>query len=353
MVRNAWGLVLLVLGSACLTVPPEQPPAESPRKATAVVDHTGRTIEGGNLTLSIPAGAIPEGERIQVTIDEILGAPEGHVSDAYLVQPEGYTFLEPVKVTYRYTERMVRDVADLTRLFVGTAQGPRWQLLGNPMHDLDGLKVSGQVLHFSVFGLVDPSAPLDGGFYDATPGTDAATGQDRAGRDASGLPDSTISYDAAAAQALHVQLVWSGPHADVDLHLYRSTGVAFSNTDDCYYANCKTTSPDWPPTGPVNNPLMDIDDTDGLGPENINMDQPESGSYVVGVHVYSLHSDPLPITFEVKVFQGATLRGTYTREITACDQFFNVVDLSVSGSGSTLNLTERSEAPFLSNHGAC
>ena len=49
--------------------------------------------------------------------------------------------------------------------------------------------------------------------------------------------------------------------------------------------------PNWGDPGTASDdPSLDIDDTDGAGPENINLDNPETGvTYKVGVHYYNDH----------------------------------------------------------------
>jgi hypothetical protein len=94
--------------------------------------------------------------------------------------------------------------------------------------------------------------------------------------------------------------------------------------DDCYWATCPS-GIDWPPAGADNNPVLDIDDTDGNGPENVTIDQhPASGTYHVGVHYYCEHSlqqtgeppiDPGsgPTEARVQVYCDGALIATYDR----------------------------------------
>lgn len=94
---------------------------------------------------------------------------------------------------------------------------------------------------------------------------------------------------------LHVQLVWDTPNdpdqfdgsgSDVDLHLLREGGLWNESPWDCSWLNV---SPDWGVRGALwDDPSLDRDDTDGWGPENINLNNPEEGQrYHVGVHYFS------------------------------------------------------------------
>jgi uncharacterized protein YfaP (DUF2135 family) len=102
-----------------------------------------------------------------------------------------------------------------------------------------------------------------------------------------------VSFNVIPTDAIHIQLVWDSPSTDVDLHLLRENpaGSYTSWSDnDCYYGDCK--APDgldtkWFPALPDANPTLDVDDLDGYGPENINIDTPADGKYMVAVHFYS------------------------------------------------------------------
>ncbi|MSP90755.1 MAG: hypothetical protein EXR79_02940 [Myxococcales bacterium] len=128
-------------------------------------------------------------------------------------------------------------------------------------------------------------------------------------------------------QAIHVELVWStpgdkdetdeGPAAgsDLDLHFahmyasnpdYDKDGKAdpwFADIYDCFWFNKK---PKWGSYDPNkdDDPSLDRDDTDGAGPENLNLTEPEEGKeYAIGVHYYNDFSKgPSKATVRVYVF---------------------------------------------------
>ncbi|MFO0749359.1 MAG: hypothetical protein U1F43_27385 [Myxococcota bacterium] len=114
-------------------------------------------------------------------------------------------------------------------------------------------------------------------------------------------------------EALHIELVWRTPNdddetntgpvagSDLDLHLthpqahtpYDIDGDGqddpwFDTLHDCFWYNPK---PDWEAFGsPLDDPHLDRDDTDGAGPENVNLDEPVDGRcYGVAVHYWSDH----------------------------------------------------------------
>jgi hypothetical protein len=103
----------------------------------------------------------------------------------------------------------------------------------------------------------------------------------------------TVTILAVPTERVHIQLVWTNPEdpneadlsgADVDLHLVRmGSGGWFDRVWDTYYRNPE---PRWQPE----HPSLDIDDTNGHGPENINMDDPEPCTwYAVGAHYFQDH----------------------------------------------------------------
>ncbi|NOZ02875.1 MAG: hypothetical protein GXP54_13460, partial [Deltaproteobacteria bacterium] len=114
-------------------------------------------------------------------------------------------------------------------------------------------------------------------------------------------------------QAIHCELTWDtpgdlnqfdeGPDAgsDMDLHFTHpfATGPDldgdgapdgwFDLTYDCFWYN---PTPEWESMNPnvSDNPSLDRDDTDGAGPENVNLDVPVDGRlYKIGVHYWDDH----------------------------------------------------------------
>lgn len=98
---------------------------------------------------------------------------------------------------------------------------------------------------------------------------------------------------------LHVQLVWHTPNdpaetdigfgagTDVDLHMLRRGFGCWEDTAwDCHF---RAREPAWGDNG--HGPTLDIDDTDGAGPENINYElgEGDAETFLVGVHYYNDH----------------------------------------------------------------
>ncbi|MFT6400068.1 MAG: hypothetical protein ACJAYU_004838 [Bradymonadia bacterium] len=113
-------------------------------------------------------------------------------------------------------------------------------------------------------------------------------------------PPAAVTLVARPDEDIHVQLVWSTPAdpdqsdtgfgagSDLDLHVVHPNGCWEDSTWDCHF---RAREPNWGnPARSDDDPSLDIDDTDGAGPENINLDNPESGTnYRIGVHYYNDH----------------------------------------------------------------
>jgi hypothetical protein len=144
--------------------------------------------------------------------------------------------------------------------------------------------------------------------------------------------------------ALHIELLWttpgdpdetdSGPFAgaDVDLHFLHPSAPSiptapdldgdgrpdpyFDQPFDCYWFNPR---PDWGAVGSAldDDPSLDRDDTDGAGPENINLSAPENGRrYGVAVHYWNDHAyGPSLVTLRIYVHQQLVAEKTSVRLI--------------------------------------
>jgi len=113
--------------------------------------------------------------------------------------------------------------------------------------------------------------------------------------------------------AIHVELLWntkadpdqndSGPAAGADMDLHFAHPLAsgldidcdgtgdpwFNNPFDAFWFN---PTPQWGSSNPaiMDDPTLDLDDTDGAGPENLNVINPENNvAYSVGVHYWNDH----------------------------------------------------------------
>ena len=133
--------------------------------------------------------------------------------------------------------------------------------------------------------------------------------------DSSGTPSCTPAEYAVVVipdEAIHIELFWNTPNdpdetdegpdagTDLDLHFLHPWASGpdvdedgepdgwFDIPFDCFWFN---SHPNWASFDPAidDDPGLDRDDTDGAGPENLNLNIPEDVTYRVGVHYWNDH----------------------------------------------------------------
>lgn len=162
-----------------------------------------------------------------------------------------------------------------------------------------------------------------------------------------------MTIRAVSNEDIHIQLVWDTPNdpdqtdtrgSDVDLHFFDPNQPDSRWNDDpwdCFWQNLM---PDWGVPRPAgvtsqdclrdpmrrgcdDDPSLDIDDVDGWGPENINLNNPRiNWSYAIGVHYFSDHSYGASFV-TVRVYVGGLLKAEYRRQRLLHNQFWYVADI--------------------------
>jgi hypothetical protein len=146
--------------------------------------------------------------------------------------------------------------------------------------------------------------------------------------------DAIVTLNAVPTGGVHVQLTWDTSSNDLDLHLGNGFNVDWCSNQDCYYGNCELSGPNWDGAAgfTVGDPVLDIDDTRGFGPENIRIEEPIDASYIVGVHSYSGEGGGpgfSPAVATVKIYLGGALAQTFTGPFDAKDQFWRVARVEI------------------------
>jgi hypothetical protein len=104
-----------------------------------------------------------------------------------------------------------------------------------------------------------------------------------------------LQFRAVPKDAVHVQLTWDHPNADLDLHFIRMNAAdpeapfaAFDLSFDTYFSN--RFPDDWYDEQ-RQHPRLDIDDQRGFGPENVNIEEPAEDTFQIWVHYWNDNSD--------------------------------------------------------------
>lgn len=171
---------------------------------------------------------------------------------------------------------------------------------------------------------------------------------DDAGAEACAIP--TVTVVAQPGEDIAVEMFWTTPGdsnpddtgagagSDVDLHfLHVGRGCWNDIPYDCHWRN---RTPDWGVVGiDTDNAGLDLDDTDGWGPENVNLNDPETATYRVGVEYWDDWGfGPSTVTIRIYVFGSIVFERS--REMPSEKFFWEVADIEwPSGSVSYLDRT--------------
>jgi hypothetical protein len=153
----------------------------------------------------------------------------------------------------------------------------------------------------------------------------------------------TTLVRALATEGLRIEVFWNTDGTDMDTHLMRPGGTRWFTDEDCYYANCRGSALMWPPGGSEDDPLLDIDDVDGFGPENINIERPADGTYRVAIDAFRGAANTT-----VRIYCGGSTaepRQTFGPVFidSGPNDFWRVADVTISGASCTITDLRRAD----------
>lgn len=169
--------------------------------------------------------------------------------------------------------------------------------------------------------------------------------------DDDGESASCVSVVAAVAtEGLRVEMFWDSRDSDMDLHLLHPEATSWTGPLDCHFRNCLDRGLPWFDPGVDDDPSLDLDNTEGLGPENINIDEPSPGLYRIGVHAWRGGG-----RITVRIYCGGSTtepRATFGPVFvdSGRNDLWRVADVQVSGSSCTImDLTSAAGRPNIGN----
>lgn len=128
---------------------------------------------------------------------------------------------------------------------------------------------------------------------------------------------------------LHIRMRWDTDLTDVDMHVLAPGGQPWTCAGDCYFSN---PNPDWGVAGMFeDDPFLDLDDVDGFGPENVNIQTPMPGTYRVIAQYWADHGgSPPEVVVEVLSFD-QVVASYGPVQLNRSDDEWDVVDIDWPG----------------------
>lgn len=140
------------------------------------------------------------------------------------------------------------------------------------------------------------------------------------------------------ARDISVTANWDTLDTDVDLHMVRLGAQPFEPLNDCYYMR---KNPDWGTEGmDIDDPYLDRDDVDGLGPEEINLTTAREGRYDIYGFFNRVPSagTTTNVTVELKM-RGNTVR-THVHHLASCGEMWHFGSIIYDVPGGRFQLVD-------------
>jgi hypothetical protein len=182
---NRWiGFFLVLPAFACSKTDTVSPASQTVPLVTAAgaaagpavhktIGTAGGTITSadGNITITIPSGALAGDE--ELTVQPVVNQLPAGYGKAYRLTPHEIHFLKPVTIHFRYDENIIKNTLPELLGIAYQDQNGKWFHAAEPVLDKENRMLSVSTIHFSDWGffpyfyidpgevLVDPGAQLD------------------------------------------------------------------------------------------------------------------------------------------------------------------------------------------------
>ncbi|MCK5690185.1 PKD domain-containing protein, partial [Myxococcota bacterium] len=165
----------------------------------------------------------------------------------------------------------------------------------------------------------------------------------KSGSVSANTPSSLFDFDALPASQLYVELLWNNSTSNQDIHLTLASRYdRLCHPDfDCYSLN---EEPVWFKSflaGEGPNPRLVSADTNGLDPEILKIQTPESGTYGLYIHFADTQEPPTPTVEAVHIWLNGIVYGPYQRTLSITDHqnIWAVGDIvwDTNGAGAFIN----------------
>lgn len=144
--------------------------------------------------------------------------------------------------------------------------------------------------------------------------------------------DPTTIVGTVTGGTFRIVLTWGESPNDLDAHLTGPDSLISTNRFHCYYSSKN-------PTGA--GASLDVDDTDGFGPETVTIYNFRNGMYRFSVHNYSTQSSDgaagiFSSPTKVEVYDGTGLLKRYNAPASTSGNTWRVFEINVNGTSKTI-----------------
>lgn len=125
-------------------------------KKEVTIGPAGGPVRLDTLTLTIPEGALTED--VTIVVKKVSEHPAGNVGPVYLVEAAGLdgpvVFLQPVVLSLAVPQDKLADGVEPADLRLAWVHEEGWEILGESKVVVEEMRVTGQTLHLSLWGVV-------------------------------------------------------------------------------------------------------------------------------------------------------------------------------------------------------